>query len=207
MVKTRKIIGFTTLILWSIVILSKLLCSFQWKLSWQLDAWGFLSALFLTSIYAIMLTIHIAKGKHWAIKTAEWLVCVTIVLFCIGKFFLITLDNTARFDNPIKHKVWSNKDYVIYSGYQSCFANPCALYKKYVFIDRFVCKFGYYHWKRVNSNYTIYEPLDLMKEDFDISYSMTDSLYHETRFYRLSDGHPYQQIQKDSLLKVIKDCQ
>ena len=207
MVKTRRIIGITTLVLWAIAILPYFFFGFRWKLSWQLDVWAFLFALFLSSVYAIMLTVHITKGKHWALKTAEWLLCVTIVLLCVGKILLVTFGNTARYDNPIKHKVWSNKEYIVYSGYQTCFANPCKLYKKYVFIDKFVCKFGYYHSKRVNSNYTIYEPFDLIKEEFDISYTSPDSLHHETRFYRLSDGYPFKQIQNDSLLKVIKEHQ
>ena len=45
---------------------------------------------------------------------------------------------------------------------------------------------------------------DLIKEDIDAVEFYSDSTYHRTVFYRLSDGWEYGQEENDSLLDVIK---
>jgi hypothetical protein len=208
-VKTRKITGITVLVLWAFAIVPKILFVFRCKLAWQLDKWALILALILTSVYAIMLTIHLAKGKHWAIKLFEWLGCTIVVLACVSWFFLVFLNDRygfPRYNNLPERKVWGNKEYVVYCGYQSCFANPYALYKRHGVVDEFVCMFGYHHWVQNNTDYTMYESLDLMKEEFDRRL-ICDSICHETMFYRLSDGYTYRQSQNDSLWGLINSFQ
>ena len=50
----------------------------------------------------------------------------------------------------------------------------------------------------------MYDELDLIKEEIDATEFESDSVYHCTTFYRLSDGWPFGQEENDSLLDVIK---
>ena len=53
-------------------------------------------------------------------------------------------------------------------------------------------------------DYTIYETLDLIKEEMDYVPYGSDSVRHLTSFYRLSDRHYYEQTQNESLFELIK---
>jgi hypothetical protein len=50
----------------------------------------------------------------------------------------------------------------------------------------------------------MYNEFDLIKEEIDATEFESDSIYHRTVFYRLSDGYQFEQEENDSLLDVIK---
>ena len=54
------------------------------------------------------------------------------------------------------------------------------------------------------ANYSMYEDVDLIKEDIDAVEFEGDSVFHRTVFYRLRDGYKFEQEENDSLLDVIK---
>ena len=54
------------------------------------------------------------------------------------------------------------------------------------------------------SYFSIHKEFDLIKEDLDVTEFESDSIYHCTVFYRLSDGYQFEQEKNDSLLEVIR---
>ena len=71
-------------------------------------------------------------------------------------------------------KIWSSKDYVVYSEYDGPIdPHKFVLYKRDGLIDRRM-------------------------------FSESDSVFHRTVFYRLRDGYKFEQEENDSLLDVIK---
>ena len=38
-----------------------------------------------------MLTIHITKGKRWAVQLLGWIACAIVVIYCIFRVFLMVL--------------------------------------------------------------------------------------------------------------------
>jgi hypothetical protein len=54
------------------------------------------------------------------------------------------------------------------------------------------------------ADYSMYNDFDLIKEEIDATEFGSDSVYHRTIFYRLSDGVSFEQDKNDSLLEVIK---
>lgn len=102
-------------------------------------------------------------------------------------------------------KIWGNKEYVVWDEYGG-FGDPSlfVLYKRDCLIDRRLYIFRIDGWQVKNADYTIYEDLDLMKEEADVSPFESDSVYHTTVFYRLSNGELYDETQNDSLFELIK---
>ena len=197
----RRIIGITALVLWVVVILSITLLSRDDEIVWQLDFWAAILAPVFTLVYSILWTIHISNGKHWAIKLAEGIWCAFVFFFCIVVFFVAVVCHDI--------KIWSNKDYVVYSEYGG-FIDPdyLVLYKREGLVNKKMYIIGS-EWRGLikNAEYFIYEPFDLMREEVDVvpfSDSDSDSVYHRTVFYRLSDGKAYKQSQNDSLMTLIK---
>lgn len=195
----RRTIGITALVLWVIGILSLTVLG-QDKLILQLDVWSVILAPVFTFVYSIMLTIHICKGKHWAIKLAEWIWCAFIFFFCIVVLFFAGICHDI--------KIWSSKDYVVYSEYGG-FIDPDSyvLYKRKVLVNKRMHTLGS-DWRGLmkKAEYFIYEPLDLIREEADVvpfSDSYSDSVYHKTVFYRLSDGKRYEEELNDSLQALI----
>ena len=199
----RRIIGITAVLLWVIGIVPKIILGDRCRLVWQLDNWALFFAPIFTLVYAIMLTIHIAKGKRWTTKLLEWSVFGVVAIVCIA-VFIITGAN-------LNYKMWGNKDYVVYDEFGD-FAAPAVyvLYKRNGIVDNrlhFLRLGGWRDngWHSIEKvEYSIYEPLDLIKEEADVSID-GDNTYHLTTFYPLSYEKEYDQSQNDSLLKLIED--
>jgi hypothetical protein len=208
----RRIIGITALVLWVVVIVSRCFFLFgnRYRLVWQLDNWAFLFAPILTLVYAVMLTIHISRGKHWAVKLSEWLGCTLFVLLCLVEFFIAGV--------KLNYKVWGDKDYVVYSEYGG-FSDPdvYVMYKRCGIVDHHMYTLDFYSYNPpyvlgddnmggINSaEYVIYEDLNLIQCDAVVRDNMNeDSTFHATIFYRLDNGHRYNESQNDSLFALIK---
>ena len=193
----RRIIGITALVLW-LVAISSLFMDEGVRIAYQLDRWAFGIALILTPVYAVMLTIHIGRGKHWLIKVAAWIGCA-IVIYVFGVMLFVS---TMCSD----HRAWSNKDYVVYAESNGWIdPDDLVLYRRAGLFDR---KMYYLRCEDFLQNdkveYTMYDTLDLIKEEFThSSYFESDSICHDTIFYRLNNGKRYNKSQNDSLLTLI----
>lgn len=193
----RRIIGITALVLWVIAIVPRFILGKGERLVFQLENWALFFAFVLSILYMIMRTIYVVKkdNKH---KLYYWLRCVGVGIilltmsFCTGCFFL-------------DHKLWNNNDYIVYDEFGGVFASDYVLYKRNGLVENrlYVVGNNFLNLKPNHVDYTIYEPLDLIKmenEGMDVEYN---TKYHETTFYRLSDGHRYNQNLNDSLLTLV----
>jgi len=168
------------------------------RLIWQLSNWTWIFASLLIAIIGILSTIHYSKGKHILKK----------IISCIGCFVLIMACFISMYIAMVKHdeKIWSSKDYVVYSEYDGPIdPHKFVLYKRDGLIDRRMFSLGNIGFSEVKeANYSMHEDFDLIKEDIDATEFESDSVFHRTVFYRLSDGYQFEQEKNDSLLEVIR---
>lgn len=193
----RKIIGITALVLWAVAISSVFLDEGV-RIAYQLDRWAFGIALVLTLVYAVMLTIHIGRGKHWLTKVAAWIGCVMVIYVCGVLLFVSTMFSD--------HRAWSNKDYVVYSESGGWIdPNDLVLYRREGLFDKKMYRLRCEDWgQNEKVKYTMVDPLDLIIEELTYSpYFVDDSICHDTIFYRLRDGKVYHDSENDSLMALI----
>ena len=196
----RRIIGITALVLWGVAFSSVLLPGGD-RVAWQIDCWALHLAVIITPVYAVLLTIHLRKGKHWMIRLVLWICCGIVVYVCGIVIFLSTLFGVDR-------RAWSNKDYVVYSEFDGFIEpNQLVLYRRDGLVDRkMYCLRGEEMGHEEKVEYTMYDSLDLIKENASYTVFFTDdSICHRTIFYRLSDGHRYGQDKNDSLFALIEN--
>lgn len=208
----RRILGITALVCWAIVIVPWIILPAGDRLAWQLQRWMLLPAAILTTVYVIMFTVQNAKSGHWAIQAKLWVECVAMTLF----FLTVCVFTVLKADQ----KVWSDGKYVVY-GYKVSddenggFRSPSifVFYERKGIVDDRLGMIGDMRQYLFNTgdmsrirkvDYTIYEPLDLIKEEMDFVPYDSDSVRHLTSFYRLSDRDYYEQMQNDSLFALIK---
>lgn len=168
------------------------------RLVWQLSNWAWIFASLLIAIIGILLTVRFTKGKHILLKIMGWLGCIVLVMACLFSF------SFAMFIHD--EKIWSSKDYAVYSEYDGVIdPNKFVLYKRDGLIDRRMYRLGNIDFGELKeADYSMYNDFDLIKEEIDATEFGSDSVYHRTIFYRLSDGVSFEQDKNDSLLEVIK---
>lgn len=168
------------------------------RLVWQLSNWAWIFASLLIAIIGVMLTIHYSKGKHILWKITGWLGCIALVMACLISLYVATFEHDE--------KIWSSKDYVVYSEYRGFIdPNMFVLYKRDGLIDRRMFSLGGIGFGELKgADYSMYDDFDLIKEEVDATGFESDSVFHCTSFYRLSDGERFDQEKNDSLLKLIK---
>lgn len=168
------------------------------RLVWQLSNWAWIFASLLIAIIGVMLTIHYSKGKHILWKITGWLGCIALVMACLISLYVATFEHDE--------KIWSSKDYVVYSEYRGFIdPNMFVLYKRDGLIDRRMFSLGGIGFGELKgADYSMYDDFDLIKEEVDTTGFESDSVFHCTSFYRLSDGERFDQEKNDSLLKLIK---
>lgn len=195
----RRIIGITALVLWAVAI-SSIFLDEDVRIAYQLDVLAFGIALIITPIYAVMLTIHISRGKHWLIKIAAWIGCAIVIYVCGVMLIVFTMCSD--------HRAWSNKDYVVYAESNGWIdPDDLVLYRREGFIDRKMYRLRCEDFLQNDKiEYTMYDTLDLIKEEITYTlFSENDSICYDTIFYRLSDGQRYDQNKDDSLLALINN--
>lgn len=197
----RRIIGITALVLWAVGIVSKVTLGNDDILWGQLDFWALLFAPIMTVIFAVMLTKDVSKGKHWAVKLGMWMACIIVLLLCLITFLFVGVFLNNH------DSVWNNKDYAVYREYGlGIEPDIFVLYKRDGIVNHRMYRLGSRGFGQVKiAEYTTYEPLDLIKEETDWTQFESDSIFHITKFFRLSDGHPYKQDKNDSLLALINN--
>ena len=187
-----------TIVLLSISYVPTLFLENGDRLFWQLSNWAWIFVSTLIAIIGVLLTIRYTKGKRilWKIMTSMG--CVVLVVACLMSLYIAM----ARHDE----KIWSNEDYVVYSEYDGIIdPNKFVLYKRDGLIDRrmyYLGNIGFGDLK--GADYSMYVDLDLIKEEIDATEFESDSVYHHTIFYRLSDGWPFEQEENDSLMNMLK---
>ena len=216
-VTIRRILGITALVCWAIVIVPWIILPIGDRLAWQLQNWSLIPASVFTTVYFILLIIRVNKEVRqdenkipYLIR--NWSVCCMAVIICVALFLVAIL--------KADYKVWSDGKYVIY-GYKVSddenggFRSPSifVFYERKGIVDDRLGMIGDMRQYRFNTgdmsrvrkvDYTIYESLDLIKEEMDYVPYDSDSVRHLTSFYRLSDRDYYEQFQNDSLLALIK---
>jgi len=215
-VTIRRILGISALVFWAIVIVPWIILPLGDRLAWQLQNWSLIPATVVTTMYVVLLIIRVNKDVRqdenkipYLIR--NWSVCCMAVIICVACFLVAIL--------KADYKVWSNGKYVIY-GYKVSdnenggFRSPSifVFYERKGIVDDRLGLLGDMRqylfdtgdMSRIRKvDYTIYEPLDLIKEEMDYVPYDSDSVRHLTSFYRLSDRDYYEQFQNDSLLSLI----
>ena len=187
-----------TIVLLSISYVPTLFLENGDRLFWQLSNWAWIFVSTLIAIIGVLLTIRYTKGKHIFWKIMASMGCVVFVMACLISLYIAMV----RHDE----KIWSNKDYVVYSEYDGIIdPNKFVLYKRDGLIDRRMYSLGNIGFCEVKeANYSMYEDVDLIKEEIDATEFESDSVYHRTKFYRLSDGWSFEQEENDSLMNMLK---
>ena len=215
----RRILGISALVFWAIVVVPWIILPIGDRLAWQLQNWSLIPATVFTTMYVILLIIRVNKDVRqdknnirYAVLIRNWSVCCMAVIICVA-FFLVAI---LKAD----YKIWSDGKYVIY-GYKVSddenggFRSPSTFvfYERKGIVDDRLGMIGDMRQYLFNIgdmsqirkvDYTIYEPLDLIKEEMDYVPYDSDSVRHLTSFYRLSDRDYYGQNQNDSLFALIK---
>lgn len=186
------------LVLLSIVFVPTLFLENGDKLVWQLSNWAWILASMLIAIMGILMTIRFTKGKRILWKTMGWSCSIVLIMACLISIYIAM----------VKHdeKIWSNKEYVVYSQYYDFFdPNMFVLYKRDGLVDRRMYRLNNIGFGELRgADFSMYDEFDLIKEEIDATEFESDSIYHRTVFYRLSDGYQFEQEENDSLLDVIK---
>ena len=168
------------------------------RLIWQLSNWAWILASMLIAIMGILMTIRFTKGKRILWKIMGWSCSIVLVMACLISIYIAM----------VKHdeKIWSNKEYVVYSQYYDFFdPNMFVLYKRDGLVDRRMYRLNNIGFGELRgADFSMYNEFDLIKEEIDATEFESDSIYHRTIFYRLSDGYQFEQEENDSLLEVIK---
>ena len=186
------------LVLLSIVFVPTLFLDDGDRLVWQLSNWAWILASMLIAIMGILMTIRFTKGKRILWKIMGWSCSIVLVMACLISIYIAM----------VKHdeKIWSNKEYVVYSQYYDFFdPNMFVLYKRDGLVDRRMYRLNNIGFGELRgADFSMYNEFDLIKEEIDATEFESDSIYHRTVFYRLSDGYQFEQEENDSLLDVIK---
>ena len=186
------------LVLLSIVFVPPLFLENGDRLVWQLSNWAWILASMLIAIMGILMTIRFTKGKRILWKIMGWSCSIVLVMACLISIYIAM----------VKHdeKIWSNKEYVVYSQYYDFFdPNMFVLYKRDGLVDRRMYRLNNIGFGELRgADFSMYNEFDLIKEEIDATEFESDSIYHRTVFYRLSDGYQFEQEENDSLLDVIK---
>ena len=186
------------LVLLSIVFVPTLFLENGDRLVWQLSNWAWILASMLIAIMGILMTIRFTKGKRILWKIMGWSCSIVLVMACLISIYIAM----------VKHdeKIWSNKEYVVYSQYYDFFdPNMFVLYKRDGLVDRRMYRLNNIGFGELRgADFSMYNEFDLIKEEIDAMEFESDSIYHRTVFYRLSDGYQFEQEENDSLLDVIK---
>ena len=168
------------------------------RLIWQLSNWAWILASMLIAIMGILMTIRFTKGKRILWKIMGWSCSIVLVMACLISIYIAM----------VKHdeKIWSNKEYVVYSQFYDFFdPNMFVLYKRDGLVDRRMYRLNNIGFDELRgADFSMYNEIDLIKEEIDVTEFESDSIYHRTVFYRLSDGYQFEQEENDSLLDVIK---
>ena len=102
-------IAILTLVLLVVSFVPTLFLEHGDRLVWQLNNWAWLFSSLLIAIIGVLLTIHYTKGKHILWKTMAWLGCAILAIICLVSFYIAMVMRDE--------KIWSSKDYVVYSEY------------------------------------------------------------------------------------------
>lgn len=181
-----------TLIFLAVAIVPTFILEDGDKLMCQMDNWAWILATLSVAVEVILLTILFAKRKHPFWRVTACLVCFVLEMACLVSFYGAVMRHN--------HKVWSDKDFVVYMGRSDGFdPHLLVLYKKDGLVDRQMYSLCSTYGLIKKFDCTIDKDTDLIKVEMDDTDLDGYNVYHNTLFYRLSNGHPYEQDKVDSL--------
>lgn len=184
----RRIIGIIALVLWAGWIMLRPNLNKGWdSLLWQLDKYEFIFAIILSMVYLVWLIVLLVYGKHWGWKAVGGLCCIAIAI--VGFLFILV---QASF---IGKRLWSDGQYIVYleAPYGFFDDRDVVLYERHGVIEKrkVILNTVFEGDDRLHSEYTVYEPYDLIKEEADVRYYGEKDVSHYTAFYKLSTGQRY----------------
>ena len=191
MVRWTVSLAVLTLIFLAVALVPKFFLDNGDKLVCQMDNWAWILATMSVAVEVILLTILFAKGKRPLWKVTACLVCFVLEMACLVSFYGAVMRHN--------HKVWSDKDYVVYSKKDTFDPEQLVLYKKDGLVDRQMYTLCSTYGLIKKFDCTIDKDTDLIKVEMDDTDIDGYNVYHNTLFYRLSNGHPYEQDKVDSL--------
>lgn len=201
----RRAVGIAALLFWPMAILPLLLIPNTERLVWQLDNWALIFAPALTLVYAVLLTVRLAKGKHWTVKVGEWLACMVVALLCLVTLFFALVMHAP--------KVADSDSYVIYNEYGGLFdPNVYTVYRRDGLLNHREtclepCELTSYITDVAPTNevLTIYDSLGLILHEGDVMFQGTPA--HKSIFFDLHSGSRYDSSQNDSLFALVYKTQ
>lgn len=189
------------LVMWGIWFVLRPHLNKGWDtLLWQLDKYGFIFATLFAMIYIVWLIVRLVYNKHWGWKAAGGLCCLAVAF--VGFAFIwvqASLINT---------RLWSDGQYIVYREHPDGFFDDqdVVLYKRQGFIERrkLILNTIFEGDDRLKSEYIVYEPYDLLREEADVRYYGDEDTHHYTAFYNLSTGQKYYKENTiDSIQRLI----
>ena len=209
----RRTIGIVALMCWAIVFVPWFVLPDGDRLAWQLQNWMMIPASILTLLYHILLIPFIKNEQNSLAKMWGWYPFVFVGGYCVI-FFSVAISSAD-------YKIWENEKYVIYGNRVhdnknggSCISSIFDFYERKGMVDDLRGVMGLDRKYQFNTpdmsrirklDYTIYEHLDLIKEEMYYMPYNTDSIHHLISFYRLSGPYDmYDQSQNDSLFDLIR---
>ena len=117
------------------------------RLVWQMSNWTLIFASLFVAFIGVLLTIHYTKGKHGLWKITAWSGCVILAITCLVSFYVAMVVRDE--------KIWSSKEYVVYSEYDGPIdPHKFVLYKRDGLIDRRMFTLGNIGFSRQTKFYS-----------------------------------------------------
>ncbi len=170
------------------------------RVIYQLDTYLLLSCFVIAIMFVRVVLDNISKKLHWFIKALAYTIYLGIVLFLV---FL-----SIPFIYSIEKRVWSNEKYSVYYTQPDIFdIGYLSLYEKKGLSERRLFNLSESYYCPLNVSYTIYDSLNIVREDTEWDYTNESYFYkekvtpyHTTQFYRLrSEEHNIDKTTTDSL--------
>ena len=189
----RRIIGITALVLWAVAIVCDILMDKETHLIYQIDVWMYYAAVVLSVIYGFIWII--IAIKHPLLK-----VLIIFCAICALAFWTFVLSFASVI--PPDSLIWKDNRYVVYRECNDLIdPGKIVLYKRGGILEKRCYSLGSSFSDPDKIDYFFYDDLDMIQEESDWSFDMDH--WHTTCFYRISDGHRYDEVKNDSLLALI----
>ena len=206
----RRMIGVAALLFVAAVVVPKFVLTNGDRLAYNLDHWALVPASLLAATYCLMLCFGNRESEEpeedmqVVSKIIGRINAVEFILLCVVVFFYAIFEGDHKVHEDNKYVMYG---YVVYDDDYGGFITPhdYTLYKRNGIINEYEQCIGLWLPARLcfhDVDFTIYEQFDLIREEADVSEYGSDSLFHVTNYYRLSDGYAYDQSQNDSLIAL-----
>ncbi len=190
----RRIIGITALVLWAVAIVCDIILDKETHLKYQIDVWMYYVAVILSVIYAFVWIIFAPK-LHCVLKILIVLCAIGDILFGV---FILSFASVI----PPDSLIWKDNHYIVYRECNKMIdPGKIVMYERNGILEKRYCSLGSSFSDPDKIDYFFYDDLGFIREEADWSFDMDH--WHTTCFYRLNDGHRFDEGKNDSLLNLI----